>query len=510
MFIKSLVPFAINICIVQNRVLRNLHQASTYSWALHSKYKWTSLIFFGFGMTVLLMPQLKLASLHSTYFDLGLVGHSFLFDNPMRGALDGHAYLLYPLFQFIVSLDSGYVLELMLLIQSIGIVAGACILLKYYGRNLFYLYVLAYPLWGLLLFDFHFEFMLFPLMATFFVLHDKGRVTLMFLTGILIGMVKEPYWLTVSALGVYCILSSILEFKENHVKSRVFFLGCLLVVFGIMMFWASVKYLIDSPYVVDTGNSAFAWATTFYENFKVNLSEALRVLDSEAFFDWKKLLIVLSVFSISPIIRGVDRWIFVVVIPTLLIVLLSSNSLHHKINSHYYAVFVVPLIVSAKKIDFRWYYFVIPFAFHFAFSGSPVSLLFWSDFSWAYNHKAYQIDDSSKQLRKYLGEDFVLNASSVMVQNNIVTSSLVNHKKFEVFPSHLNQSVAFTMPDVVVLANDRPLFINDQSCDWRFGKCTNSDFVGRYEHFVSLLRNNFTKENIGSFTVYKKLSSSYH
>lgn len=452
------------------------------------------------------MPQLKVISLHLTYFDLGIFANRLIATDSLSHFLSDHLYLtLVPLY-YIAKIFNSEIINVLLLIQSLFILLAGFIFFKFYERKVFYCFVLSYPVWYALLFDFHVEPIVACALVLYFYSVERGAIKYALLSLLLCAMSKEIYILLVPGGVLYLYIHTRNIINERYKFIYPLFLA-LLIVTSISIFVASYMFLSNnsaSSNVLNVSDSGYAWVAkslniSFYDFICDSL---IRLLDPSKYI----FIILLIMITGASVIYSYSE--ILVIVPVLIIYLLSDNPLHTKFNSHYAIVLAVPFIVSfsyaLKKPSFNkinrccTYFFI---ALSIILSPAPWSFTFLTDFSWQYGISAYMpvANDIKKNM---LIDNYVMESDIVSSQNTVVNNKLVNRKYIYVFPEHIISNVGrgSRNANVVILDLNTPIFIGDTSCRYRFGRCTDpkvtSEFYALYnklheDYYVQAEHNGF-------------------
>ena len=203
----------------------------------------------------------------------------------------------------------------------------------------------------------------------------------------------------------------------------------------------------------------------------------------------------------------------IVALPILAISLLSQHEGYYGLGHHYTAGLIAPMIFAFigglpqakiiwQRVGFttKWFFPVlITFLVvtHVALAPSPIGRLFWSDKIWSYSYKAYIPTDRDLMIKQAIVDHIPSDPDvTISIQNTVNWAPLVQRRHFLLFPEGVvgkvkvpiftkaqwSQQIEWKMveADYVVLDENRPWFLIDQSCKWLYGRCTDESMAAKY------------------------------
>lgn len=508
------------------------------------------LIFFFF--LIVCLAILKVFSLNSSYFDLGIFDRSsYIFSKTThcKPLVYVHAHIFSFFYGFLYKFFPSPIL--LLTCQTLAIILAGVLVAKIMQKvNLeiykfiLWLYILYFAVWYNCLFAFHFEHLFILCCAIFYwLLHKEETVNTKITTVIiciLACLVKEVFALSVFMMGIYIIL-----------KKRWYATGGFICIFSAFHFVLVTSYVI--PYFSGGKEAPTIWADGFSylgSNMKeviINLLTHPWLLVTEIFSDLRKLLYIVALlgpFLFTPFLSPLE---LLPALPQLFISLLSHKSNFYALSSQYTAGLIVPVFVAfgygIKKLE-GWNVLTLKRAnvfvllsslfFHIIFSPSPISRIFWVELVPQYHYTAYiptKRDAMIKEAVKiYIPPDFNV---SVSTQNTVNCAHLAHRHYYFCFPRGVtgpakvpdwsNRSfkrlIKYIMTghaspmkfkeiyaDYVVLDLKRQWFVNNRGCNkWRKGQCYDTAFAQEFLKLVDETKRNYdlVYENDG-FMIFKR------
>lgn len=478
---------------------------------------------------MMLLPIMKYGSLKTTYYDLGLYGNKLYNYSIGYDYVDSHAHFFYKFAFVFYKLFDNSVVGL-LVFQSTLILFAAYLLFRFYGKVVFYVFSILPPIWFLNLSDFHFEFLLFPLLILFFRCVEVGKFEFAIFYAILISFIKEPYALTSLFCGFYIFIY--LRFQKVSSiypisKSRIYILSAILCIISFVYFNYAIKSPFDGGAVNDLAqidNGAFSWlGLGVLQKIQFICNNPIEIF-RQIFGDINKLrLIAYSAlcFGLIFLFRPLP---LIVALPSFSIQLLSQLPEHTRIASHYIAASVIPLLfcfiysyrhfISNAKSMISICAISVITVFSMVVSPAPYSYVFWSNKYTSYNWTAYsspwRIFNFNNFLESNIPSDIFIGMS---VQNNIVTDQIVKRVTLYPFPHGVGYSSNdfddfYTknrkLVEYVLVSNTLPLFVDDKSCVVRYGQCTDDRIVNDYnEHIVKINAKYYLVGKFEDYALYK-------
>lgn len=480
---------------------------------------------------LLAMPQLKYAALHASFYDLGQYANDFsavLVTGDAAYNLVGHAHVIAPLYAWLFAFWPSPVT--LLLLQSLVLATTALlagVLWRFYGAGRLIdgalLYLLSISVWFNALFDFHFEHLIFPAFlgaALAAEINGRWSAVLVVLCALILCMTKEVYPLMAVGLGLHLILG-----KRRYV------LGVLVLVMSLGYFLA-VTGLVIPHYAGGAAapalwNKAFGYlGGNFREMLGTIFTQPLMVARELA--SPRKLLYVTAILGAFAFVGLRAPSLLLPAAPILAIALLSRNPNHFYLGNQYTAGVVAPMFAATAlavgRLPQLWRVTVGRIAMAASlvvlvlFSPSPLSRLFLQNATWSYGWSAFLPRERDDWVRTMVAAT-VPAASDVVVsvQNSVVTSALTNRHVLLPFPAGVFAPVEIVKPrqrsmpaalaealtapapaervtataDWAVLDLSQPLFLLDQGCEWRFGRCEDQAFVAEFEAALARLPADF-------------------
>lgn len=484
-------------------------------------------VFFILLIFIPLMVSLKYHSLHSSMMDLGL--YLFHFYGMSLGEWEwiffGHNQPFHLPYFFIYSqLPVNFSPYAILIIQSFFLLLPIYFFHLHCGRIVALAYLLYFPLWFNLLFDFHFDHLSVLFLSLFFLLVKLNKFGLAVFFAIILAFVKEPFALQTAMCGFYLLIINYKSFPNT--KLLIYSIG--LIFFGFGFFYFSLNSIIISSssiygYSAFSG-SAFSYLGSSLNEILVNIFTNPSEILLDIFSTPRKLLFIFALFGSLAFIPLLNPAPLIVALPIFAISLLSQSENYYALGHHYTAGLIAPMIYSfygginrAKLIWSNITLFSLKFFIpsitivllvaHILLSPSPISRLFWSDKIWSYNYKAYMIQERDFMIINAIKEHIPSDPDKLIsVQNNINWHPLVQRRHFLLFPQGIikEQNVPVfdrniktfeaswnsVKADYAVVDLKRPWFIEDKGCDWFYDTCTNKIIANNFLAWIEKTRNN--------------------
>ena len=434
------------------------------------------------SIAMVYMPIARVLSLSSTYYDLGVFQNiSFRLEQNLTSAevfSSGHISWFLPVYSYLsLFLPSDYRWLVLLVLQSICLFFPVLVLARMFGYLCSIAYALYAPVWANILFDFHSDHLVVPLLLWFYIAFIRGNVVASVVSALALCFVKEVYALQTVMCGLMLCMASISErvheglYYRNKLTADAFYGGLILIFFGATYFLVATHYLI--PYYSYLGNSgftggdSFGWlGDTLYEMLKFLVSRPQDVL-YEVISDNNKLKYVALVFGLLGFIPLFGLFYAIPAIPLVLISILSETPGHSTINSHYTAGLIIPLIIafnygflkfrvllashivplcSRHSLNAKWFAFRGVFSlrtlllsqlvlFNILFSLSPLSRLFWTEKVWGFGMGSYQVTERTRLISEAIvalvpSNELVI----VSTQNSLNSPHLARRQTYLSFP----------------------------------------------------------------------------
>ena len=394
--------------------------------------------------------------------------------------------------------------------------------MKQHGELVALAYILFFPLWFNVLFDFHFDHLSVPLLVAFFLFVQSGRVGLATVFAIALALVKEPFALQTAMCGLYLLGVN----WRSGLNLKLYLYGFGLLIFGFYCFYITTHYIIPiysgGEVAVVLKSEAFSWlGSSISEMLLFILTNPIDII-VEVFTTPGKVIYLIALFGALGFIPLLKLGPLIVAFPILAISLLSRHEGYYGLGHHYTAGLIAPMIFAFagglprakmiwQKIGFgsfrlqvKWFIPVLVtglIAAHIALAPSPIGRLFWSDKVWSYNYQAYIPTERDAMIKQAI-DNFIPADPDVVVsiQNTINWGPLVQRRYSLLFPQGVTerQQVPFfgkglyppdvkwksVMADFVVLDLKRPWFLLDKGCEWLYGKCTDEKMTAEYLDWV--------------------------
>jgi len=401
-----------------------------------------SLILF-FIIILFLFPILKYFSINSSIFDLGVFQYQI-----SNLSIYGLGFVHFQPFQVLYSLI--YLEYFLIISQVFFVLLSIYYIIKLDNKNVtlyVFVFLLSYFVWYNILFDFHYDHLsiLFMFMFFYFIKEKKYKSALFI--SVLVSLIKEPFALVTSFMGLYMI-----------VKSKQYLKGSLLFIYGLIYFYIVTNYVIPffTPEYVIVGNESNAlfgnggslfdialYPITHFKEFVIDIIATKKIIYLLALFTAFGIVVVF--FSPLELIPA---------IPPLAIAMLSNIENYYWYNTHYTAPLVAPFMVAfiygfPRFVQFCNQYIkyldtqkkVITVVFipiilsHVIFSPSPLSRFFWINKLPQYHYSVYIPSQRNKIIKeailKYIPKDKNISVSS---QNSLNLGYLAQKKYYFAFP----------------------------------------------------------------------------
>lgn len=407
------------------------------------------------------MPQLRYYSLHSTFYDLGLYFnqlHNYKIENFHSGHLNIFVPVLALLYQLMPVEISP---QIMLLLQSLGLLFACYLTLIWFGGLPAFLMFLSYPIWFANISDFHYEFISIILFLFFYKSLIRNSLIPAIFAIILLGLTKEIYFITCVFCGIMVLIQAIDNRRNTKFAIAIFSVSLI----GLII---SFQYVYNRTSVgVITIGSGYDWlGVTIFEKIYFLISNPFTVLYN-IISNYRKLAFLILPFLAFAFLPLKAIKYLIPVIPTFAIALLSGNPLHYRYNSHYQGILVVPFVVAThfalldcqlNSKHFRAIVFASITVF-LCFSPAPFSVLFSTD---SFGYKQYVMssrDNAIKNAMRTIDTDFP--DAYFITQNNLIYNANINRPVLSAFPENLDASKNDTF---VFVDYKRKMYLNDITC----------------------------------------------
>ena len=319
-----------------------------------------ALVAFAMAGCLLLLPLVKVYSLHSSLFDLGIF-ESLLYriasTNTWQPAFASHAYGFALSYGWLYGAPPlGLAPYFLIDLQAILLVLPAFWFFHRFGVFAAFVYVTYCPVWINAYFDFHFDHLAVPLLLGFYWALLERRIGWAVLSATLLMFVKEPYALQTAACGVLLLWAafhgeSIWVQSQDQISPRKLVIGALwLIGAGISYFYFSMYYLL--PYFSPEG-----WVGPLGGEAFVGLGHGLgeillRIVTSPHVVVWEiintpgKLIYMGVIFGLLAFIPLLRPIFLIPAMPLLAIAMLSNLPNHYDYNTHYTAGLIIPVMLA--------------------------------------------------------------------------------------------------------------------------------------------------------------------
>lgn len=353
--------------------------------------------------------------------------------------------------------------------------------------------LLYYPLWANALFDFHFDHIVVPLLAVFFIACEMRQFGWATLAAASLVLVKEPFALQTMACGAYFLWLAPRLRGEGY-STRLLMLGLGLIFLGGAAFYALTQWLI--PYFSGE-TDRFALASGAFSWLGGGLAEIIWTLIAKPDFVLAEVIgtpgklvylaVVFGLLACVPLLRPAA---LIVALPLLMIAMLSRVENYYGYANQYTAGVIVPAIVAfrdglpiarryfdaiwawvqrassgyvklsdsrvnrndkggqlygtgntgydrsylkrlfaRKELVFSGLLVAWLVAGHWALSSSPISRLFWSDKVWSYSWRAYAPTERTAMMKQAMLHYIPTNPKVSVSTQNTVNWYHLSHRK---------------------------------------------------------------------------------
>lgn len=295
-----------------------------------------------------------------------------------------------------------------------------------------------------------------------------------FTFAVLASMVKEPYLLSVAALGLYAMI------RYKWYKTG---LGLFMISMAIFLIHAKIilpHYFEGINPMIQSKEGSHAYlGNSLTEILKTFFFNPLIIVKS--LINLKKVLFVYVLFAPLLFIPIFSPWTLILSLPSFAIPLLSLELQHYAINNQYSASLIPFIFVSfvyglerivqnknniqqqitTKGLNIKRLkiivvsVFVVTLHFNVVTSASPISCLFWGNKRDVnpYSFKNYIPTKRDILLKK--ATRLIPEGMSVSAQNSVFTSQLAKRDIFFVFPEQ------YKFSDYIILDEKRLKYINN-------------------------------------------------
>jgi uncharacterized membrane protein len=309
---------------------------------------------------LLLLPLLKVLTLRSSFFDLGVFDH-LLYRINDEGvwalAFSAHAHWYSFIYAELINIfPSTFSPYLLVGIQSLLLTLPALPLYRRFGYFTTLTYLLSYPLWANVHVDFHFDHLAVPLLMGFYLALIDKKIIWCTLWATLLLFVKEPFALQSIACGLLLFWISLspnsdfIDSIDRSLRIKLSLAALWLTGSGTAYFIFTMRYLL--PYFApegwsgSLGGEAFGWLGTTLVDVITKLIGEPFIIISDIAFTPGKIFYLVVIFGGLAFLPLLQPSLLIPAIPLILISLLSREPSYYDLNNHYTAGLIVPLIFS--------------------------------------------------------------------------------------------------------------------------------------------------------------------
>lgn len=331
---------------------------------------------FLFASSLFCLPLLKIYSLHTSYFDLGIfdnVSFRISIMGEWQAAFSAHAHWFSLLFSWIygaIPLVAGpYAL---VSAQAVLLLYPTFFFYRYFGLFISFVYVIYYPLWVNAFFDFHFDHLAVPLLIGYYWALIRRKAGWASAYASLLIFVKEPFALQTAGCGVLMLWAafrseSIWERPLNKSQRCNFVIGSVwLILLGLGYFYFAMNFLL--PYFAPVNwegalvGDAFGWLGRGMGGILYTILTKPVMLLSDIINTPGKILYLIVVFGMLAFIPLLHPVFLIPGLPLLAIAMLSRLPNYYDYNTHYTVGLIVPVMFSfaygIRRMERIWFFFV--------------------------------------------------------------------------------------------------------------------------------------------------------
>ena len=411
-----------------------------------------------------IMALLRYHNMHSTFFDLGVYENKIwriAFNKEYYLLFYGHAspvLLIHAVFYRIFPFT-----DTLILLQSFVVTFSAYLVfilakIKLKGNYpliIVFAYLAYFSVEYNVLFDFHPDHIIIPIILTAFIFLEKKKTSL-FAVSCLAGlMIKEPFALVISALGIYAAI-----------KHKIIYVGAIIAIISFAAFFVEVRIIL--PFFTPGVSTIMTTAVTKFGSgitgillsIPTNPGLWIREVFSKAVL--KYFLTVFAPLLFLPLLSPVE---LIVALPMFFILIISGGGLLFSIPSQYLAS-IIPVLFTAyifaiKKIEHMRY---LPFLLImgslfscFILSPIPGSISYCANDESSFSHNAYNSETRNIMIAGQIERLIPANPNiSVVAQNSVNIGCLARRISYEAFPRGIANA------NYIVLDTKRPLFVFDR------------------------------------------------
>lgn len=329
-----------------------------------------------FASVLLFLPLIKIYSLHTTYFDLGIFENNSYRISIMgewQAAFSAHAQWLLLLYGWIygfMPFASGP--YFLVGAQALLLLSPSFLLYRRFGFFISFVYVIYYPLWANVFFDFHFDHLAVPLLMGFYLTFIDRKVGWAVSFATLLIFIKEPFALQTAGCGLLMFWASLrgrsIWGRPLDKNSRYFYvLGSIwLITVGLGYFYFTMSYLL--PYFAPVSwegplsGEAFGWLGQGLGSILHTIFNQPVMILSDIINTPRKIVYLIVVFGMLAFIPFLHPVYLIPAMPLLAIAMLSRLPNYYDYNTHYTVGLIVPVIFSfaygMQRMERIWFVFL--------------------------------------------------------------------------------------------------------------------------------------------------------
>ncbi len=397
-----------------------------------------------FGLLAALSTA-KYATLHTTYYDLGVFYNHFnnFFSGQFWRSFTGHMQPSIAIWSMVYGiLPEGLGPIGVLVLQAGALAWPIAPLYRHYGILPALAYGLFFPVWYNALFDFHTDHLAVALLFGFFFLVKSGCILWAVLLALLLSLVKEPFALQTAACGLFLFVT------RKHKTAGGFLMGA-----GLFYFVVATQYIW--PYFTigprGGGSGAYAWLGNNLKEILIFVLLKPHEVILEVFSESAKIGYVLVLFGVLGFIPLLKPSYLLVALPILAISLLSQFQNSYALQNQYTAGLIAPLIMAfaeglprakqlwnrlpLKKTLFSKLVLTGLVICHLIFAPSPFGYTFWYKELSSYHVQSYLPSPRDTMIKNALLNHIPPDADiAVSTQNSVNWGYLANRQYYFPFP----------------------------------------------------------------------------
>lgn len=389
--------------------------------------KLISTFFCTFIFTLLFYKNL---SLNNTYFDLGI------YYNQINYFLNGDYWIIFfghfsPYIIFLSYLSKVINVDLLfILINCLIIYLCAEIIFKYYSLKHQIIFLFFFPIYHLILHDFHIEILVIPIVLSALILIEKGKYQISYFISLIILLLKISLYPSLISIGLFYLLKG----QKKYGYSLILLSSIFLIVYYLFIRNSFIFNEYDK-------NLIFNGVSTVKKIIKTDIY----IYINSFFIGLVSLISAKIAINYSNI---KDKVFWIIISPIFFYYLLSGNINYLMPHYHYFYQFIPYLFFFSfyKKIFSKWQ-IIISIIFFIFFSISPFSIIYYTDIRDLYNHQSFFDQKNGSIIKKEILENINDNRSNynISISNSIVFREYLDFKS--VYPFGQEKKGYVTMPN---------------------------------------------------------------